>query len=72
MSTTISIRLPQELEKGLEELTDLTDRTKTYLVRKAIEQYLSEYADYQIALERLRDKEDSIISGKELRQRLGI
>ena len=72
MSTTISIRLPNELEQGLKKITELTDRTKTYLIRKAIEHYLAEYADYQIALERLRDKEDKIISGKELRDRIGI
>jgi predicted DNA-binding protein len=42
------------------------------LIRKAIESYLAEQADYQIALDRMLDKDDEIISGSELRKRLGI
>jgi len=68
----ISLRLPNSLANALEGLAKTTDRPKTYLIRKAIELYLEEYADYQIALDRLRDKDDKIVSGEELRDRLGI
>jgi RHH-type rel operon transcriptional repressor/antitoxin RelB len=72
MSVSISVRLPEEIARALEDLAKTTERPKTFLIRKALESYLAEYADYQIALERLRNKEDAVISGTELRKRLGI
>ena len=72
MVRPISIRLPEDLTRELERLADSTDRTKTYLVRRAIETYLADYADYQVALDRLRDKDDAIISSAELKKRLGL
>ena len=72
MSAAISIRLPEELMRELKVVADATERSRTSIIRKAIESYLQEYVDYQIALERLRDKEDEIISGKELREQLAL
>ncbi len=71
MSTSVSIRLPDRTAKTLEELAKATDRPKTYFIEKALELYLAEYADYQVALDRLRDKDDPIISSRQLRKRLG-
>ena len=71
MSTSVSIRLPDHTAKALEELARATDRPKTYFIEKALESYLAEYADYQVALDRLRDKDDPIISAAELRKRVG-
>lgn len=70
MTTSISVRLPEELGRSLQELAELLDRPKSYLVVKALEAYLDEYADYQVALDRLRDKSDPVVSSKELRARL--
>jgi RHH-type rel operon transcriptional repressor/antitoxin RelB len=72
MSVLVSIRLPDEIARALEEIAQATDRPKTFLIRKAIESYLAEQADYQIALDRMLDKDDEIISGSELRKRIGI
>ncbi|KRT69517.1 MAG: family protein anti-toxin protein [candidate division NC10 bacterium CSP1-5] len=72
MSVSISVRLPEEIARALEDLAKSTERPKTFLIRKALESYLAEYADYQIALERLRNRDDAVISGTELRKRLGI
>ncbi len=72
MSVSISVRLRKEVAKALEELAKVTERPKTFLIRKALEAYLAEYADYQIALDRLRNKDDAIISGAKLRKRLGL
>ena len=47
----LSLRLPKELSKALDTLAAATDRPKSYLLRKALEMYLAEYADYQLALE---------------------
>lgn len=70
MPVSISLRLPEVVHEQLEEIATESDRTKSYLIRKAIERYLEEYADYRIALDRLHDKDDKIISSKELRKRL--
>ena len=72
ISTSISIRIPDDLAHSLESLADTIDRPKTYVIRKAIEEYLRDYADYLIALERLKDKEDGIVSDGEMMELLGI
>lgn len=71
LPTSISLRIPDDIHEQLEEIAEDTDRTKSYLIKKAIEQYLEEFADYQLALDRLNDKDDEIISSKQLRKRLG-
>lgn len=70
MSNSVSVRLADQTAKELEELAKATDRPKTYFIEKALESYLAEYADYQIALDRLRDKDDPIVSRAELRKRI--
>ena len=72
MSNTMSLRLPNRLAQELGKLATTLERPKSYLVRKAVETYLTEYADYQLALDRLRDKDDAVLSGTELRKRLGL
>jgi len=71
MSSSLSVRLPDRTARALEKLSKMTDRPKTYFVAKALESYLVEYADYQIALDRLSDKDDPIISSADLKRRLG-
>jgi RHH-type transcriptional regulator, rel operon repressor / antitoxin RelB len=71
MSSSLSVRLPDRTAKALEKLSKLTDRPKTYFVEKALESYLADYADYQIALDRLKDKDDPVISSADLKRRLG-
>lgn len=71
MPVSISVRLPEDTAKALDELAGATERPRTYLILKALEAYLAEYADYQVALDRLRDKDDPVISSAELRKRLG-
>ncbi len=70
MSVPISIRLPEATAKALDAVASATDRPKTYVVLRALEAYLADYADYQIALDRLRDKDDPVVSASVLRARL--
>lgn len=70
MSVPISIRLPEEIAKALDAVASATDRPKTYVILRALEAYLADYADYQIALDRLRDKDDPVVSASVLRARL--
>ena len=70
MSISVSLRLSDEMVEQLNDIANSIDRSKSFLIKKAIEQYLEEYADYQIALDRLNDKDDEIISSKEMRKLL--
>jgi RHH-type rel operon transcriptional repressor/antitoxin RelB len=72
MSTAISIRIPDELAVRLTEIAEETERPKSFHVQKAIESYLSELADLQVALDRLHDATDPVISLKEMRKDLGL
>lgn len=72
MSTAISVRLPKELSEQLESIARETERPRSFIIQKAVESYIEDYADLQIALDRLHDKTDPIISGKELKKSLGI
>ena len=71
MSRAVTLRLHEEILEEIELLAKNLDRSKTYLIKQAIEIYLEEYADYQIALDRLNDKDDEILTGKELRACFG-
>jgi len=72
MSSTVSLRLPDNLVRELDKLSKSIERPRTYLIKKALEIYLAEYADYQIGLDRLRDKDDEIVSSKDIRNSLVI
>lgn len=72
MSTAISVRLPKELADQLEGIAKETERPRSYIIQKALESYIEDFADLQIALDRLRDQTDLIVSGKEMRKSLGI
>jgi len=72
MGKTVSIRLPDEISQELDKISKEINRNKTFIIKSAIEKYLDEYADYQIALDRLRDKDDEVVSGDEMRGLLGI
>jgi len=68
MPVSVSVRLPDRTATILDELARATDRPRSYLIVKALDAYLAEYADYQVALDRLRDRNDPVISGAELRK----
>ncbi len=72
MIKPISVRLTEQVMDALDRVASEVDRPRSYLIRKAVEAYVDDYAEYQIGLDRLRDKDDRMISGKELRKRLGL
>ncbi len=72
MSTAISVRLPKYLADQLDGIAKETERPRSFIIQKALESYIEDFADLQIALDRLHDKNDAIISGKELRKSLGL
>jgi len=69
----IAIRLPDEIEKRLEELAKKTGRTKSYYVRQAIFEYLEDMEDYYLAEERLKSlSEAKTIPLDEIMKRYGL
>jgi RHH-type transcriptional regulator, rel operon repressor / antitoxin RelB len=72
MSRAISIRIPDELADQLEGVAKETDRPRSYIIQKALESYLEDIADLQIALDRLRDKSDPLVTSAEMRKSLGL
>jgi RHH-type rel operon transcriptional repressor/antitoxin RelB len=72
MSTSVSVRIPDDLIKKLDDLAKETERSRSFLIQKALEAYLDEMADFQIALDRLHDATDSIISIDEMKKELDV
>ena len=72
MSTAISVRVPDELAKKLSEIAKETERPKSFHVQKALEAYLAELADLQVALDRLHDTSDPIVTTDEMRKELEL
>ncbi len=56
----ITSKIPDDLYKKLNQLGEMIDRKKSYLIRKAIESFLEERQDYYIALHRLEQKNKRI------------
>jgi len=71
MSTAISIRIPDELAAKLRR-SQKKLKGQVFHIQKAIESYLSELADLQVALDRLHDTTDPVISLKDMRKDLGL
>lgn len=46
----IAVRLSEASEKLLKELAQTTDRSRSYYIRKAVDEFLEEKADYLMAL----------------------
>ena len=61
----IIFRPTKEIKKKLIEVAKITDRPKSFIIKKALEIYLNDYIDYQIALDRLNDKDDNILTNEE-------
>ncbi len=65
--SVVGLRIPDTLEQQVEKLAEHLQRSKSFIIRKALETYINEYADYQIAIERLYDKDDEIVSASQMR-----
>ncbi len=72
MSTAVSVRLPEALAEQLDVIAEETERPRSFIIQKALEAYIEDYADLQIALDRLNDRTDPVVSGRELRKPLGL
>ncbi len=67
----LSVRIPENLESRLNDLTKRTHRSKSYYVERALEEFLDEYEDYIYALSQL-EEEGPNVSLEEVKKRLGL
>jgi RHH-type rel operon transcriptional repressor/antitoxin RelB len=72
MSKTLSVRVSDELALKLSEIAKETERSESFHVQKALESYLYEFADLQVAYKRLYDKTDPAISIEDMRKALDL
>jgi len=69
---TVTFRIPQEEKERLEAISAKVHLPKSVLLKEAVREYLDEIEDALIALERLSRDDRNLITGEELRKRLGI
>jgi predicted DNA-binding protein len=69
---TQSVRLPDDLAQRLDRLAAITRRSKTSFILEALERYLDEREDLELALERFRDPDAEWIDHTEVRRELGL
>jgi RHH-type rel operon transcriptional repressor/antitoxin RelB len=71
----LAIRLPEKIEKRLDDLAKRTGRTKTYYAREAIVQHLDELEDIYLAerrLESVRAGRSRTVPIEKLMRRYGV
>ncbi|MFY9590263.1 type II toxin-antitoxin system RelB family antitoxin [Rickettsia endosymbiont of Halotydeus destructor] len=69
--TVITARIPEALDDVLSTIAKETERTKGYIIRKAIENYIEEKADLLLALSRI-EKGEETISLSEIKEKYGL
>ena len=72
MSKALSVRIPNDLASKLSEIAEETERPKSFHIQKALESYLTELADLQVAYDRLHDTADPVISSEDMRKELEL
>lgn len=63
---TITARLPADMEKRLADLAKLTRRSKSFLIKEALELYLEDMEDAAIALERINEPNRKFYTSQEV------
>jgi RHH-type rel operon transcriptional repressor/antitoxin RelB len=66
-----SLRLDKEIENRLDHLAAVTGRTKTFYIRRLIEDHIDELEDRYIAEARLEDPKERL-SSEDIRQTLEL
>ena len=66
-----SLRLGKELESRLDALADITGRTKSFYIRRLVEENIDDLEDRYLAEQRLENP-GKRLSAQEMRQELGL
>lgn len=70
MMSQITARLPDELVAALDNVAAELRRTRAEVVRQAIEYYLEDFADLNLALQALRDPADAVLDWETVKHEL--
>ena len=68
MSTQITVRLPEELAVALDAAAAALKRSRAEIVCQAVEQYLEDFDDLSVAVERLMDPSDPVLDWDDVRR----
>lgn len=72
--SVITARIPDELNEALSKVAKVMERPKTFLILKAIEQYIREaredIEDAEIALARMKNSDRKLYTSEEIKERL--
>jgi len=68
--TQITSRLPEEVVSLLDQAAAKLNRSRAEVARRAIEYYLEDFEDLNLALERLQDPADSVLDWEGVRREL--
>ncbi len=66
-----AVRLSEATEKRLDQLARKTGRTKSFYLRKALEQHLDDMEDYYLGMQTL-EKTKRVYSKQEAKRELGL
>jgi RHH-type rel operon transcriptional repressor/antitoxin RelB len=66
-----AVRLSEATEKRLDQLARKTGRTKSFYLRKALEQHLEDMEDYYLGMQAL-EKTKRVYSKQEAKRELGL
>ena len=72
--STITARIPDDLNEALSKVAKIMERPKTFLIHKAIEQYIKDteldIEDAEIALARMNEPNRKFYTSEEMKERL--
>lgn len=66
----ITARLQDKLVKSLDIVAAESGRSRSELIRRAIEGYVEDYKDLSLAVERLRDPADPVLDWEDVKREL--
>lgn len=68
----LGVHLPKDLEERLDKLVGSTKRSKSYYVKKALQQYLEDREDYLLAAAALEEDDGTRYSLEEVEKLAGL
>jgi len=71
----MTVRFPPKIEEKLTQLAKETHRTKSYYIKRAVEEFLEDQEDYLLAVASYEDylkSGEKSVSLEELEQKLGL
>lgn len=68
--TQITARVPDELLAAVDSAAAQLQRSRAEIIRQALERYVEDFDDLDIALQRLRDPSDPVLDWEQVKRAL--